>query len=97
MPLFLQRSRPPLYCGTATQMPAPSNENVPPMLTVRLDCTTLLPGGNWLAATPAQAGVPAGGAGTTKLIWYKPMPPAVAPANNGAWLPLGRAGKAFAR
>jgi hypothetical protein len=27
-----------------TQMPAPSNENCPPMLTVRFDCGTLDPG-----------------------------------------------------
>lgn len=35
----------------ATQIPAPSNENGPPMLTVRLDCTTFMP----ISVVPAGA------------------------------------------
>jgi hypothetical protein len=51
----------------ATQMPAPSNENPPPMLTVRFDCGTLAPGPK--APGWAHRGVPFGGSGgTTRLI-----------------------------
>jgi hypothetical protein len=51
----------------ATQMPAPSNEYPPPMLTVRFDCGTLAPGPK--VPGRAHCGVPFNGAGgTTKLI-----------------------------
>ena len=49
----------------STQMPAPSNENPPPILTVRFDCGTLAPG----TKVSAHRGVPFNGSGgTTKLI-----------------------------
>ena len=55
-----------------TQIRAPSNEVCPPTLTVRFDCTV-----------PEQAVMPAGGGGTTKLIWYSPTYPATRPENSG--------------
>src|SRR5438445_8284176 len=74
---------PPVESGygvvVATQILAPSKENVPPILTVKLDCTTLLPGGSLLAST--QGGVPAGTGGTMKFTWYRPTYPSVVPAN----------------
>src|SRR5438876_9614584 len=51
------------------------------MLTVRLDSTTFWPGGNCGGST--HAGVPDGIGGTTKLTWYSPTYPGVAPANTG--------------
>jgi hypothetical protein len=53
--------------GTATQILAPSKENNPPTLTVKLESTRFWPGAGatWLAST--QGGVPAGTGGTRKF------------------------------
>src|SRR6266568_4032162 len=67
---------------TATQNPAPSQLSNPLSTTVTLVTTLVVPAYPEIRfGSSSHCGVPEGGVGTLKLIWYRPGYPGVSPAN----------------